>query len=117
MSLLESISTRLYLTTNTASLKEGFLGFKNRHHFVGPLVPLFGLSYIERPILGDNPKGHNYDNEKCALFMKSTCAFCEKHLKMCISHEKQQKQLIQHKSFILTWSFIECRTYVFSKSI
>ena len=64
-----------------------------------------------------------------ALFMKSTCTFCEKHLhfcekcafhekhlyfswkapKMCFSYEKQQKSWIQHISLILTWSFIECR--------
>ena len=45
-----------------------------------------GLSYIERPVLGDNPKAHKVDNEKRALFVKSTCAF----------REKQQKQLIQN---------------------
>ena len=32
---------------------------------------LVGLSYIERPILGDNPKAHKVDNEKCVPFVKS----------------------------------------------
>ena len=32
---------------------------------------LVGLSYIERPILGDNPKAHKPDNEKRVLFVKS----------------------------------------------
>ena len=41
---------------------------------------------IERPILGDNPKAHNHDNEKRTLFVKSmcflwkACTFCEKYL-------------------------------------
>ena len=40
----------------------------------------FHESYIEGPILGDNPEAHNLDSEKRTLFMKST--------------QKQQKQLI-----------------------
>ena len=52
---------------------------------------MFDLS-LERPILGDNPKVHH---EKYAFHVKNT--------------EKQQKQLIQHRSLILTWYFIEQR--------
>ena len=46
-----------------------------------PGKDIFGLSYIERPKLGDNPKADKPDNEKHMLFVKSTCTFHEKHLK------------------------------------
>ena len=39
---------------------------------------MIGFSFIERPILGDNPKAHKTDNEKRVLFVKSTCALGEK---------------------------------------
>ena len=100
---------------------------------------MFGLSYIyQRPILGDNPKPHKILLKSTALFMelhfslKSTALFIEKHCachgvvlfteKHCTFHEKhcafhetalftekQQKQLIQHRSLIMTWCFIEYR--------
>ena len=51
-----------------------------------------GLSYIERPILGDNPEAHGHDNEKHTFFKWKACTFCEKHLlfswKVCTFHEK-----------------------------
>ena len=53
---------------------------------------MFGLS-LERPILGDNPKAHHFSWWKvCAVHIKS-----------------KQNQLIQHRSLILTWSFLEYR--------
>ena len=39
---------------------------------------LIGLLHIERPILGDNPKAHNHDNEKRTLFVKSTCTWLDR---------------------------------------
>ena len=43
---------------------------------------------------------------KLALLYEKWCTFHEKDWK---APEKQQKQLIQHRSLILTWSFIEYR--------
>ena len=65
------------------------------------LNQLFGL-LKERLILGDNPKAHKTSYE-------NLCSFHEKHLKSEKHIEKQQKQLIQHRSLILTWCFIEYR--------
>ena len=41
--------------------------------------------------------------------MKKHCGFCEKHLKNEKHNEKHQKQLLQHRSLIWTWCFIEYR--------
>ena len=47
---------------------------------------IFGLSYIERPILGDHLKAHNFGfcafhekREKHCSFREKRCGFCEKH--------------------------------------
>ena len=65
------------------------------------LNQLFGL-LKEILILGDNPKAHKTSCE-------NHCSFHEKHLKSEKHTEKQQKQLIQHRSLILTWHFIQYR--------
>ena len=39
---------------------------------------MFGLSYIERPVLGDHLKAHKFGF--CA-FHEKCCAFCEKRIK------------------------------------
>ena len=86
-------------------------------------------SYIPYSIPGDNPKAHktSYENYcsfhekwqflwkllwflwKLLQFSWKECAFHKKHLKSEKHTEKQQKQLIQHRSLILTWCFIEYR--------
>ena len=50
--------------------------------------------------------------EKCALFMKSTALFIKLRFSLkstVLFTEKQQKHLIQHRSLIMTWCFIEYR--------
>ena len=92
--------------------------YKNAHHFVCNYYPgwisytylLFNIFWsfvIERPILADNPKAHF-----AWITMNNLCFSWkapENVLSIWKAPEKQQKQLIQHTSLILTWSFIECR--------
>ena len=59
--------------------------FQHTTHHLGNYKSAGWSFVIERPILGDNPKTH------FALFTKSTCAFREKHLKLCFSYEKHLK--------------------------
>ena len=46
---------------------------------------------------------------KSGGFHEKHCGFHEKHLKSEKHNEKHQKQLIQHRSLIWTWCFIEYR--------
>ena len=76
---------------------------------------MFGLSN-ERPILGDNPKAHNENHcgfhekwwflWKAVVFMKSIAVFT---WKVKSTMKSTQKQLVQHRSLIWTWCFIEYR--------
>ena len=62
--------------------------------------------WMKDPILGDNPKAHKTSYEKHCGFCEKHCSF---HLKSEKHNEQHQKQLLQHRSLIWTWCFIEYR--------
>ena len=61
-----------------------------------PFDPIFIIVYLV----------YSFQDHMTSISLKSAALFTENH---CTFHWKQQKQLIQHISLILTWCFVEYR--------